>query len=51
MTFEVKGNQFIKDGKEIKIISGAVHYFRNMPDTWRDIFKKLRASGCNCVET
>ena len=51
MTFEVKGNQFIKDGKEIKIISGAVHYFRNMPDTWRDIFKKLRAIGCNCVET
>ncbi len=46
MTFEVKGNQFIKDGKEIKIISGAVHYFRNMPDTWRDIFKKLRAIGC-----
>lgn len=51
MTFEVRGNQFIKDGKEIKIISGAVHYFRNMPDTWRDIFKKLRAIGCNCVET
>lgn len=51
MTFEVKGNQFIKDGKEIKLISGAVHYFRNMPDTWRDIFKKLRAIGCNCVET
>lgn len=51
MTFEIKGSQFIKDGKEIKIISGAVHYFRNMPDTWRDIFKKLRAIGCNCVET
>ncbi len=51
MTFEVKGNQFIKDGEPIKIISGAVHYFRNMPDTWRDIFKKLRAIGCNCVET
>ncbi|MBO5944419.1 MAG: beta-galactosidase, partial [Clostridia bacterium] len=30
---------------------GAVHYFRNMPDTWRDIFKKLRPIGCNCVET
>ncbi len=51
MTFEVKGNQFVKDGKPIKIISGAVHYFRNMPDTWRDIFKKLVAIGCNCVET
>ena len=40
-----------KDGKPIKIISGAVHYFRNMPDTWSDIFKKMRAMGCNCVET
>lgn len=51
MTFEIQGNQFLKDGQPIKIISGAVHYFRNMPDTWPDIFKKLRALGCNCVET
>ena len=51
MTFEIRGNQFIKDGKPVKLISGAVHYFRNMPDTWADIFKKMRAMGCNCVET
>ncbi|MBO5224609.1 MAG: beta-galactosidase [Clostridia bacterium] len=51
MEFKIEKNKFIKDGKEIKIISGAVHYFRNMPDTWRDIFKKLKALGCNCVET
>ena len=51
MKFEVRGNQFFKDDKETKIISGAVHYFRNMPDTWSDIFKKLRALGCNCAET
>lgn len=51
MKFEVIKNKFYRDGKEIKIISGAVHYFRNMPDTWSDIFKKLRAIGCNCVET
>ena len=51
MTFEVKENQFIKDGKAIKIISGAVHYFRNMPDTWPDIFRKMKAMGLNCVET
>ena len=43
MNFEVTKKDFLKDGKPIKIISGAVHYFRNMPDTWRDIFKKLRA--------
>ena len=51
MVFKVKGNQFYRDGKPIKIISGAVHYFRNMPDTWTDIFKKMKALGCNCVET
>lgn len=51
MNFEIRENSFYKDSKPIKIISGAVHYFRNMPDTWEDIFKKLRALGCNCVET
>ena len=51
MTFEIKGNSFYKDGKPLKLISGAVHYFRNMPDTWPDIFAKLTALGCNCVET
>ena len=51
MNFYIKGSDFYLNDQKIKIISGAVHYFRNMPDTWRDIFKKLRALGCNCVET
>ncbi len=51
MNFEVKKDKFYRDGKETKIISGAVHYFRNMPDTWQDILAKLKAVGCNCVET
>lgn len=51
MKFEIIKNQFYKDGEPVKIISGAVHYFRNMPDTWRDIFRKMRALGCNTVET
>ena len=51
MTFEIIKNDFVKDGKPIKLISGAVHYFRNMPDTWEDIFMKMKAMGCNCVET
>ena len=51
MTFEIRKGDFVRDGKPIKLISGAVHYFRNMPDTWRDIFKKMCAMGCNCVET
>lgn len=51
MKFSIIGNQFIKDDEPVKLISGAVHYFRNMPDTWTDIFKKMKALGCNCVET
>ena len=51
MTFKIEGNQFLLDGEPIKIISGAVHYFRNMKCTWRDIFKKMKAMGLNCVET
>lgn len=49
--FEISGNQFIKDGKPIKIISGAVHYFRNLPEVWDDIFEKMLACGFNTVET
>ncbi len=41
----------MKDGEPVKIISGAVHYFRNMPDTWDDIFLKMKAMGLNCLET
>ena len=51
MKFEIQGAQFLRDGKPVKLMSGAVHYFRNMPDTWDDIFKKMRAMGLNCVET
>lgn len=51
MKFEICGDQFCKDGKPIKLISGAVHYFRNLPEAWPDIFEQLRAMGCNCVET
>ncbi len=51
MEFRIEKNQFVCDGKPVKLISGAVHYFRNMPDTWDDIFDKMRAMGLNCVET
>ncbi len=51
MNFEIVKNQFMLDGKPIKLISGAVHYFRNMPDTWDDIFLKMKAMGLNCIET
>lgn len=51
MKFEIREKDFFFNDEPFKIISGAVHYFRNLPDTWDDIFEKLVALGCNCVET
>ncbi|MBQ4087655.1 MAG: beta-galactosidase [Clostridia bacterium] len=39
------------DGKETKIVSGAIHYFRVHPDYWYDRLLKLKECGLNCVET
>lgn len=48
--FEVK-DDFYLNGKTIKIISGGMHYFRIVPEYWRDRLIKLKAMGCNTVET
>jgi beta-galactosidase len=48
--FEVK-EEFYLDGKKIKIISGGIHYFRVVPEYWRDRLEKLKSLGCNTVET
>ena len=44
-------NEFLLDGKPYQIISGAVHYFRIVPEYWEDRLKKLKACGFNTVET
>lgn len=49
-SFEVKEN-FYLDGKKIQIISGSIHYFRVVPEYWRDRLEKLKNMGCNTVET
>lgn len=48
--FEVK-EEFLLDGKPIKILSGAIHYFRIVPQYWEDCFYNLKAMGFNTVET
>lgn len=48
--FEIRDN-FYLDGQPFKIISGAFHYFRTVPEYWRDRMEKLKAMGCNTVET
>ncbi len=49
-TFEIR-DQFYLDGQPFKIISGGIHYFRVVPEYWRDRLEKLKAMGCNTVET
>lgn len=48
--FEIRDN-FYLDGKPFHIISGAIHYFRTVPEYWQDRLEKLKAMGCNTVET
>lgn len=50
MKFEVK-DSFYLDGEPFRIVSGSIHYFRVVPEYWRDRLEKLKAMGCNTVET
>lgn len=42
---------FYLDGLPFQVISGAIHYFRIVPEYWQDRLEKLKAMGCNTVET
>ena len=48
---EINENDFFVLGKRMKILSGAIHYFRIPPAYWRDRLLKLKAMGLNTVET
>lgn len=50
-SFEVKGNQFYLDSEPFKVYSGAMHYFRTLPEYWEDRLLKLKSAGFNTVET
>ena len=47
----IDGKQFLMAGKPFQIISGAMHYFRIVPEYWEDRLRKLKACGFNTVET
>ncbi|MCM1027582.1 MAG: beta-galactosidase [Roseburia sp.] len=48
--FEIK-DTFYLNGKPFQILSGSIHYFRVVPQYWRDRLEKLKAMGLNTVET
>ena len=39
------------DGEKTLLISGAIHYFRTLPEQWEDRLEKIAAAGFNCIET
>lgn len=47
----IRDGEFKMDGKSFRIYSGAMHYFRILPEYWEDRLKKLKAAGFNTVET
>lgn len=49
-SFEIRDDFFL-NGEPFKVISGTIHYFRVVPQYWRDRLGKLKAMGCNTVET
>lgn len=51
MTLTTSSSEFLLDGKPFRILSGAMHYFRVVPEYWRDRLQKMRAFGLNTVET
>ncbi|KAK7067263.1 Beta-galactosidase-1-like protein, partial [Halocaridina rubra] len=48
---DYENDQFLKDGKPFRYISGSLHYFRTLPSEWRDRLRKLRMAGFNAVQT
>jgi beta-galactosidase len=51
MTLTTSGDQFLLNGEPFRILSGAMHYFRVVPDYWVDRLEKMHTFGLNTVET
>ncbi|MBA2812015.1 beta-galactosidase [Streptomyces sp. KM273126] len=49
--FSVGDGDFLLDGRPVRLLSGALHYFRVREEHWGHRLAMLRAMGLNCVET
>jgi beta-galactosidase len=50
-TFSIGDEDFLLDGQPVRILSGALHYFRLHPDQWADRIRSARELGLNTIET
>ncbi|MBQ7118130.1 MAG: beta-galactosidase [Clostridia bacterium] len=49
--FKAVDGRFLLNGEPFNIYSGAMHYFRTLPEYWEDRLLKLKSAGFNTVET
>ncbi|MFD7440333.1 beta-galactosidase family protein [Streptomyces sp. NPDC059909] len=49
--FAVGEEHFLLDGRPVRLLSGALHYFRVHEAQWGHRLAMLKAMGLNCVET
>lgn len=49
--FAIGHTDFERDGAPVRILSGALHYFRVHPDAWAHRIAMAKAMGLNTIET
>lgn len=47
---KIKDGQFVLNEEKTILISGSIHYFRVVPEYWKDRLLKLKACGFNAIE-
>ncbi|MFI6122918.1 beta-galactosidase family protein [Streptomyces sp. NPDC051064] len=49
--FHISPEGFSLDGRPLRLLSGALHYFRVLPEQWPQRLRMMRAMGLDTVET
>ncbi|KAK3138147.1 hypothetical protein QOZ80_5AG0365160 [Eleusine coracana subsp. coracana] len=49
--FWIENDTFLKDGAPFQIVGGDVHYFRIVPEYWKDRLLRAKALGLNTIQT
>ncbi|RLM98017.1 hypothetical protein C2845_PM06G00660 [Panicum miliaceum] len=49
--FWIENDTFMKDGAPFQIVGGDVHYFRIVPEYWKDRLLRAKALGLNTIQT
>ncbi|KAG5675366.1 hypothetical protein PVAND_005275 [Polypedilum vanderplanki] len=49
-TIDHKHDTFLMDGKPFRYVAGAFHYFRALPQVWRERLRTMKAGGLNAVD-